>query len=375
LRDVMLAAFGCGAAGAFVWCASDFDRQTLGLEIPYSHHAFELGFGLLRADGSEKPACQETRALRQLVDGLGDTGWTRPRAKAALLRSDWQDRAFPFSWEDKGGLRRTLLQSYVLAAQAGLDVDVVGEDASLDGYALVLVPSTQKLRVPTWHKLESAARAGATVYWSYFSGENEFHEGAWCANFEALTGLRHRLRYGCFDLPGDRVTFKGEVALSLPTGEATSARPQSLSRLPVDVAPGAIVETMAVDGAGRLALTEHPLGQGRVIFCAYPVERYLMERPDGSTRDVHRLYRVLANEAGIEEAYATRHSDVQSRVLHAGIGGADDLVIVQHRGWSPAVDDASAIPREADLLYDRGNPAPNAFGPKGARVYRVRNVR
>jgi hypothetical protein len=100
-----------------------------------------------------------------------------------------------------------------------------------------------------------------------------------------------------------------------------------------------------------------------------------MERPDGSTRDVHRLYRVLANEAGIEEAYATRHSDVQSRVLHAGIGGADDLVIVQHRGWSPAVDDASAIPREADLLYDRGNPAPNAFGPKGARVYRVRNVR
>jgi endo-1,4-beta-mannosidase len=372
VREVMLAAFGCGAAGAFVWCASDFDRQTLGLEPPYSHHAFELGFGLLRADGSEKPACDETRALRQLVDGLGDAALTRPRARAALLRSDWQQRSFPFSWEDKGGLRRTLLQAYVLSAQAGLDVDVIGEDDALDGYALVLVPSTQKLRVPTWHKLEAAAHAGATIYWSYFSGENEFHQGGWCPNFEALTGLRHRLRYGCFDLPGERMVWKGEVALSLPTGEATSSRPQSLARLPVEPAPGAAVETMAVDGAGRLALTEHRLGKGRVIFGAYPIERYLMERADGSTRDVHRLYRLLADEAGIDEAYATRHSDVQSRVLH---DGRDDLVIVQHRGWSGAVDDACEVPREAELLYDRGNPAPDAFGPKGGRVYRVRSVR
>ncbi|HEX4461717.1 MAG TPA: beta-galactosidase trimerization domain-containing protein, partial [Polyangia bacterium] len=347
LREVMLAAFGCGAAGAFIWCASDFDRQTLGLEAPYSHHAFELGFGILRADGSEKPACEETRAMRQLVDGLTEP-WTRPRARAALLRSDWQSQSFPFSWEDKGGLRRSLLQSYVLASQAGLDVDVIGEDDSLDGYALVLVPSTQKLRVPTWHKLEAAAHAGATIYWSYFSGENEFHQGAWCPNFTALTGLRHRLRYGCFDLPGERVVFKGEVALSLPTGEATSPRPQSLARLPIEAAPGATVETMAVDGAGRLALSEHRLGAGRVIFCAYPIERYLMERADGSARDVHRLYGVLAAEAGVDELYPTHHSDVQSRVLQSG---RDDLVIVQHRGWSATVDDACEVPRDAELLY------------------------
>ena len=101
------------------------------------------------------------------------------------MASDWVERAFPFSWEDKGGLRRALLQAYVLAAQAGLDVDVRRRGRrSLDGYALLLVPSTQKLRVPTWHKLEAAARAGATVYWSYFSGENEFHQGAWCPIFE-----------------------------------------------------------------------------------------------------------------------------------------------------------------------------------------------
>jgi hypothetical protein len=372
LREAILAAFGSGARGALIWCASDFDQETLGLEVPYSHHAFELGFGLLRADGSEKPACEELRALRRLVDGCGDEVLVRPPARVAIVASDWVERSFPFSWEDKGGLRRSLLQAYVLCAQAGLDADVVNEDADLAGYALVIVPSTQKLRVPTWHKLEAAARAGATVYWSYFSGENEFHQGAWCPNFERLTGLRHRLRYGCFDLPGERLTLKGQPALSVPTGLGHSTAPQSLAKLPVEPLPGAAIESLATDGEGRLALAEHRLGQGRVVFCTHPIERYLMALPDGSARDAHRLYRLLAEETGLEPDYPTQHPDVQSRVLWAG---RDDLVVVQHRGWKAHVDDASELPGAAELLYDRGNPSPDAFGPKGARVWRVRNVR
>ncbi|MGZ3441555.1 MAG: glycoside hydrolase 5 family protein [Polyangia bacterium] len=371
VRESVLTALAAGASGALVWCASDFDRQTLGLEIPYSHHAFELGFGMLRADGSEKPVCQELRALRALVDAIDFPSLARPRARAAMIVSDWVERDFPFSWEDKGGLRRALLQSYVLAAQAVLDVDVLAEDDPLDGYALVLVPSTQKLRVPTWHALEAAARAGATIYWSYFSGDHEFHQGAWCPNFTALTGLNHRLRYGCFDLPGERLTLKGQAVLSVPTGQQHHAAPQSLARLPIEPAGPGVV-SLAVDGDGQLAIAEHRLGAGRVVFSAYPIERYLMARPDGSARDAHRIYRLLADEAGLEPAYQTRHPDVQARVLHAG---ADDLVIVQHRGWTQSVDDASELPGEAELVYDRGNPAPDAFGPKGARVWRVRGVR
>lgn len=372
VRETIVTALAAGASGALVWCASDFDAATLGQETPYAHHGFELGFGLLRADGSEKPVCDELRALRGLVDALDFSTVARPPARTALLRSDYIDRDFPFSWQDKSGLSRALLQSYVLASQAGMALDVVGEDDDLAGYALVLVPSTQKLRVPTWQKLERAARAGATIYWSYFSGEHEFHQGAWCPNFESLTGLRHRLRYGCFDLPSERLTLKGQAVLSLPTGQAHAPTPAALARLPVEPLAGATIESLAVDGEGRLALAEHRLGNGRVVFCAYPIERYLMRLPDGSARDAHRLYRLIADEAGLEPAYETRHPDVQARVLHAG---ADDLVVVQHRGWTHSVDDASELPREAELLYDRGNPAPDAFGPKGARVWRVRGIR
>ncbi|HEY7957954.1 MAG TPA: beta-mannosidase, partial [Polyangia bacterium] len=69
-REAIFAAFGAGARGAIGWCFSDFDPETLGRETPYSHHAFELGFGVTRKDGSEKPVCDELRAARALFDGL-----------------------------------------------------------------------------------------------------------------------------------------------------------------------------------------------------------------------------------------------------------------------------------------------------------------
>jgi endo-1,4-beta-mannosidase len=366
VRDAVLATLANGGAGALIWCANDFSVENAGLTPPYAHHAFELGFGLLRADGSEKPVCEELRALRRLLDTIDFSSLSRPRPAAAIVRPDYLDTRFPFSFEDQSALRRTLLQAYVLAAQAGITVDVVGEDDALDGYALLILPSLQKLRVPTWLKLEAAARAGATVYWSYYSGDHDFHQGAWCPNFERLTGLQHHLRYGCFDLPGQRFILKGQVALSLPTGETESAAPHTLSRLPVTPRAGAAVESLAVDDKGRLALAEHRLGRGRVLFLTHPVERYIATRADASTRGVHALYRLIADEAGLEPRYETRHPDVHSHVLGHGAG---EIIVVQHRGWSASVDDASAIPREAELLYDRGNPAPNVFGPKGARVY------
>src|SRR5205085_11733997 len=59
------------------WCWSDFDLQ----DAPYSHHAFELGFGITRADGSEKPVCEELRALRRFLDSVDCGKLTHPPAR------------------------------------------------------------------------------------------------------------------------------------------------------------------------------------------------------------------------------------------------------------------------------------------------------
>jgi hypothetical protein len=361
LREALFAALGTGARGIFFWCFSDFDPETIGREIPYSHHAFELGFGLVRKDGSEKPVCDDLRAARALLDGLpiGEAAPVRPRA--ALILPRWLRDDIPFSWQDASLLRRTLLQGFVLASQAGLDPALVHEGDDLSAYGLILLPSVQKLETPTWLTLRDAAHAGAAIYWSWFGGDHEFHQGHWCPVFEELTGLTHRLRYGCFDLPADRFVLKTPVPLSIPTGVQHHPAPHSLAWLPVDARS---------DGP---ALFEHELGRGRVIFLNAPLERYLAALPDGSSRDAHRLYRLIAEQAGLAPRYDTHHPDVQSRVLTSG---ADDLVIVQHRGWTASVDDATEVPRDADLLFARGlGKTGSAFGPKGVRVYRVRNVR
>jgi endo-1,4-beta-mannosidase len=361
-REAIVAALSVGASGALGWCWSDFD-SALGDEAPYSHHAFELGFGLTRADGSEKPVCEELRALRRFLDGNDVSRWTRPPAQAAIVVPAYLDEAIPFSWEDRAMLRRTLLQSYVLACQAGLDPAVVGEDDDFSPYRLLLCPSTQKLKTPTWRKLERAARAGATVYWSYFSGDYHFHQGMWCPNFSALTGLSHRLRYGCFDLPGERLHLRGKVSLDVPT--SLGREPYPLSRLPIELHGARL---LASDGEGRPALTAHELGEGEVIFLSYPLERYLALLSDGSSRDAQRLYKMLGEAAGLEPRHPTRHPDVHSRVLY---DGADELVIVQHRGWTASVDDATDVPRDAEIIFDRGNRG-GSLGPKGVRIYRVR---
>jgi hypothetical protein len=287
------------------------------------------------------------------------------------LRPRYLDEDFPFSWQDREALRRTLHQAFVLACQAGLDPVVVSEDDELAGYALLLCPATQKLTTPTWLALEAAARGGATVYWSYFSGDHTFHQGMWCPIFQTLTGLKHRLRYGCFDLPPERFILKGPVPLSVPTGVGGHPQPQALSRLPIEIPKDAAVRTLAWDGENRPALTSHRLGAGQVLFLAWPLERYLAQLADGSSRDGHRLYRLIASEAGLEPAYATRHPDVMARALE---DGPDDLVIVQHRGWNAAVDDGTDVPRSAEIILELGAP-PGGFGPKGLRVYRVPGVR
>ncbi len=373
-REAIVAALAVGARGALGWCFSDFAPATLGAETPYSHHAFELSFGITRSDGSEKPVCDELRAIRGLIDSLDLARITRPVPQVALVVPAYLDGTIPFSWEDRNMLRRTILQAYVLACQAGLDPAVVGEDDALDHYRLLLLPSTQKLKATSWRRLDAAARAGATVYWSYFSGDHHFHQGMWCDDFTSLTGLRHRLRFGCFDAPGDRFVLRGAVSLDLPTSLGRLPEPYPLSRLPIELHEAAPVRVLGSDSEGRPALTTHALGEGEFLFLAWPLERYLALLADGSARDAHRLYRLLGETAGVTAAYPTGHVDVHSRVL---FDGADDLVVVQHRGWHAAVDDATLIPRDAEVVFDRsGRPRPDgSLGPKGVRIYRVRNVR
>lgn len=323
-REVLHACLTGGATGALGWCFSDFDLID---EPPYRHHAFELGFGITRADGSEKPVCDELREFSRLVDRLDFTRMNPPRPQTAILVPSYFNTSYPFSSEDRQRMRRTLLQAYVLCTAADMEAELIPEGADLDAYRLVLVPSTQKLLAPTWQQLLSHAEAGNTVYWSYFGGDYTFHQGAWCHQFERLTGCQHTLRYACIDLPEEQLALHGDgLDIRLST---TVGAPFPRSFLPVEPREA---EVLANDGRGRPALLRNRIGQGSFLFLNHPLEYYLAEQHNAlPASGAPGLYQALRDRANVVDSPITcTEPTVQVRVVQAD---TSSLLWLFNHGW------------------------------------------
>jgi endo-1,4-beta-mannosidase len=93
---------GTGAAGAYAWCYADYDSRLFG-RPPFDTAVRERSFGLLRSDGTEKPAADVFRQLRRqrdagrleqgtiprLLDMTTDDYYRAPRANFDRLYADW----------------------------------------------------------------------------------------------------------------------------------------------------------------------------------------------------------------------------------------------------------------------------------------------
>jgi endo-1,4-beta-mannosidase len=341
-NECFYAAFTLGARGAIGWCWSDFAPETVGRELPYEHHGFELGFGITRSDGSEKPAAGLITQWRRLLDGLPDAAPSRPVPAAVIVRSSHVDVSYPFSWVDRGACDRAELTALTLASQAGLPPRIVDEDGVPATAQLILLPVIQRLRTSTWLAIEERVHAGATLYWSYFGGDHSFHQGTWCPIVDRLTGCRHRLRYGCFDLPEASLRLDGALADMgpLPTGadrvrngDLEGANPASY--LPIEPVTA---QVLAHDAQGRPMLVEHALGKGRVIFSAAPLERYAARLPDGTRRGLCQLYRKVAERAGITDPHGVRAlalADAERLCVREVEVGDQRLLVIMNRGVEP----------------------------------------
>ena len=363
-REVLHACLTSGASGALGWCFTDFDLVE---DSPYRFQTFELGFGITRADGSEKPVCEELRTFSKLVEDIGYETMEPPEPHAAILVPRYFNHQYPFSWEDRDRMRRTLLQAYVLCAGAGLEAELVPEGTDLTPYPLVLAPSTQKLMSPTWEGLLQHARQGNTIYWSYFGGDYNFHQGPWAHLFTELTGCRHRLRYACYDLPEDETHISGAgLALSTHTG---GGEPYPRAYLPLDPVEASV---LARDSSGRPALVRKRHGAGQVFFLNHPWEYYLSQQANINEQDAsYQLYDWLAQEAGVQRLVRCSEAAVQARVVNTP--EAPLLWLINH-AWRPMTTSVrspggvpihgAAAPLDAGSCYVE-------LQPKQVAVYRL----
>jgi endo-1,4-beta-mannosidase len=364
-REALHACLTSGASGALSWCFSDFDLEV---QPPYNHQTFELGFGVTRADGSEKPVCNELRAVAALIDEIGFADLRPPGPRAAVVVPSYFNESYPFSYDDRARMRRVLLQAYVLCAAAGLEAELVREEAlELGRYRLVLAPATQKLLTATWRALLTWVQWGNTLYWSYYAGDDPFLQGAWCQLMPELTGCEHQLRYATYDLPEDPFQLHGQ---GLPLTVATTTGPPCRrSYLPIEPRGAQI---LARDGRGAPALVRNPVGQGQVLFLNHPLEYYLSELPDAGDTGVE-IYRLAARTAGLEPAVRSDNGQVQLRSVE--VDGARPLLWVVNHGWEPAAVSLDAP--EAEPIFGADCPLLDGsqtlhLDPKQVAVYRLR---
>lgn len=302
-RQVLHTSLLAGATGWIAWNNTDFDLRD---QPPYSHHAYELDFGVSTVDGTPKAALLELRDFGRVIDAVQVGRCSRPDSRTAVLVPSFLDVDHPMTDDSyREAIPGITHQAWIAARRADLAPALVRESAGVPtGADLLLVPSAKALLASTPGVLTERAAAGAHVYVSFFAGPGPGQRGAWWPSLQPLFGVRHRLRYGLSELAPDTVAltvttpFGGLVQGAVLTVHSAGTE-DSRAYLPLEVVDPA-VEVLLTDGEGRPALVRRRVGSGAVLLGAYPLEWFAASRRDGTADDpTPTLYAALAAEAGI----------------------------------------------------------------------------
>ncbi|MBI2939427.1 MAG: cellulase family glycosylhydrolase [Chloroflexi bacterium] len=345
-RNVLFGTLINGACGAMPWGLSDFGE--LEDRVPYTYYINELHYGMLRSDGSEKPAAREMARFARIAQRLDLTRFRLDPPRAAIVVPSRLIADYPHDRLDRFLEYRVLQTSFTLAKTGGCDVGFVRErpdpyffDSSplpeeafdFSPYRLLILPNTWAMLTGTWRQLHDYAAAGGTVYVSFSGRRGGLH----CQIFESLFGARHQLRYGISDLPRRSAVTLRFIRPLVGFGEGeeivcpVAGTPPDTAYLPLETTTA---EVIAVDDEGRPALIVNRIGQGRVVLVTYPLEYYAFWTPDGNTTTaLDSLYLALRELAGIRPP-----ADCANRFIETGtftsVDGAEQLVVLVNHAWT-----------------------------------------
>jgi beta-glucosidase len=334
-RQQLYSTLVAGVSGWIAWNNTDYD--DLVAERPYSHHPFEMHFGITDSTGAPKPALLELERFAADLRALDAPGLRRPAADAALVLPSHLAEGYPFSREtEREHIVAVGEQAHIAAREAHLPVDVVREvaDGGLPaGHRLYLGPSVKQLCGPSWRQLVELADGGAVVYASYSAGETDAQRGPWWAFTEELFGVSVDTSYGLVEpIEEDVVTLEmtGDLG-SLHAGDRLRVRAAGTANgrayLPVVVGEG---EVLATDDHGRPALIMRRHGAGFAVLCTYPLEYLASRLGRVNPEDTWRLYDALGTLAGVHRQISLDDPEVFADVLEHVDGRRFAVFVSQH---------------------------------------------
>ncbi|KRC52347.1 beta-mannosidase [Leifsonia sp. Root227] len=304
-RQLLYNTLLAGATGWIAWNNTDYD--DLIAQRPYSHHPFEMHFGITDATGAPKPPLLELARFAGDLASIDVAAVTRSPVDAAIVVPSHLAADYPFTQEPERALIvATGEQAYVAAHEAHVPVAVVreAEDGGIPaGYGLYLLPSVKQLCGPTWKQLIDLASDGATVYASYCVGDIGVQRGPWWAYTEEIFGVQRESAYGLVPpVSDDTVTVRfltsfGGLAEGTVLSFAAAGNEHSRSYLPVTATTGTVI---AVDAHDRPVIVSQSHGSGRAVLSTYPLEYFASQLPGVNPEDTWRLYDALAEVADVE---------------------------------------------------------------------------
>lgn len=285
--------------------------------------------------GTDTDVWRNTVALGDALRALAPIKGSRVRADVALVfdyPSWWGSELDSHPTQDlryADGVRDWYRQLW----HRGVTVDVVPAGADLTGYRLVVVPTLYTVTDDVAERVATAARGGASVLVTYFSGIVDEHDhvrlGGYPGAFRELLGVRTEELY----------PLGADERLTLDDGTTATLWSEKTHLTGAEA-----VRTWA-DGAlaGHPAVTRHAVGTGAAWYAATRLD------DDAASR----LTDALLAEAGVTPVVADLPSGVEVVRRHAaGDGTAEGatsdatfLFVLNH-----TADDVVVAARGVDLL-------------------------
>ncbi len=266
VRACLFSLWAHDCQGLLWWCAYDQDRLT---HAPYDWNTCERELGLVYSDRTPRPTLAEMAQFRRFIEGLPFQSLPQRKREAVCLLSLDQDQ-----WG-------AAYSAFVLARQAGFDLEFQQGEQPLKDAPLYLVPSVRGINVVTRHRwlplLERVA-AGATLYVSM--------DDVLLSDFKATFGLEVQTRARRAD-GHMQFSLEGADSFTLPNPFRLDLQVQG-------------AEALGRELDGNPAFTRFQYGQGEIYLLSAPLERDLADWPGGfhapDAQPFWKLYRQIGEK-------------------------------------------------------------------------------
>jgi hypothetical protein len=253
--------------GFLWWCANE---QSHLAQAPYDWNAIERELGFFRLDGSPKPIVEEISRFTDFVLKFPYETLPPRLIDGVCILTKGQD-----TW----GAAYT---SFVLAKQAGLDIEFQYSSQPIKDAGFYLLPSINGDSCISRHRMNELlekVKKGAVLY---ISADNTL-----LSSFREFSGVKVVTRY--------KYTTNDKVILT-NGDDIVTLMLKGTYKCNLEVTNAEII---GIDQDGNPAFTCAKYGKGKVFFLNYPLETYLSNQPgvfhEYSANPYWVIYRYLKN--------------------------------------------------------------------------------